>query len=132
MAVMPETWTEMRSDDFRREVGRRFDQVDRQLTDVNHRLDQVDQRFDQVDQCFQDVDQRFDATDRRFDATDQRLDRIETEVHALRSEVIGEFRAIRAEMGAMHRSFVQFAYAALATIFLGACGFITTLITIQG
>jgi hypothetical protein len=43
VAVMArEAWTDERLDDFRSDVGRRFDQVDQ-------RFDRVDQRFDRVE-----------------------------------------------------------------------------------
>ncbi len=60
MEAMRESWTDARLDDFRADVGRRFDEVDR--------------RFDKVDKRFGKVDERFDKVDRRFDETNQRMD----------------------------------------------------------
>ena len=60
-------------EDFRAEVGRRFDGVDQ-------RLDGVDQRFDGVDQRFDGINQRFDGVDERFDGVTQRLDSLDANV----------------------------------------------------
>jgi hypothetical protein len=69
MELMRESWTDERLDDFRGEVGHRFD----------------------------GVEQRFDAVDKRFDGIDQRLDRVETSIQLQREELGGEIRDLRAE-----------------------------------
>lgn len=101
MAAMPKRWTELPIDDFRRNVGRRFDRVDH----------------------------RFDLVDQRFAAGDQRFDRVESLIHVLRSETIAEFRAIRAEMAALNRTFVQVAVGSVVTILVGFGATIVTLAT---
>ena len=53
MAVMRQSWTDDRLDDFR---------------------ERVDERFDAVDRRFDAVDKRFDGIDRRLDRLDERLD----------------------------------------------------------
>ncbi len=51
MAVMRQSWTDDRLDDFRAEVGQRFDRVERELHDL--RMDtkagfeRMDERFDE-------------------------------------------------------------------------------------
>jgi hypothetical protein len=47
MEAMRESWTDARLDDFREDVGRRFDEVDK-------RFDKVDERFDRVDKRMED------------------------------------------------------------------------------
>jgi hypothetical protein len=46
MAVMPEDWIEMPSDDFPRQVGRHFGEVYRRLDGVDQRLDGMEKRLD--------------------------------------------------------------------------------------
>jgi hypothetical protein len=46
MEVMRQSWTDERLDDFRGEVGRRFDQVDRQFAQVDQRFDRVERSID--------------------------------------------------------------------------------------
>jgi hypothetical protein len=54
MEAMRENWTDERLDDFRFDVGRRFDEVDRQF-------DKVDLRFDKVDHELHRVNDRLDG-----------------------------------------------------------------------
>ena len=54
MEAMRESWTDERLDDFRADVGRRFDEVDR-------RFDEVDRRFDRVDHELHRVNDRLDG-----------------------------------------------------------------------
>ncbi len=72
MEAMRQSWTDERLDDFREDVGRRFDEVDRRFDEVDRRFDKVDERFDKVDERFDKVNARMDAgfarIDARFDA----------------------------------------------------------------
>ena len=78
MAVMPQSWTDERLDDFRAEVG--------------HRFDAVDQRFDRVEREIQGlrVEMRTEFVAIRGDA--------KAESTALRGEMRNEFAALRREM----------------------------------
>lgn len=46
MEAMRQSWTDEHLDDFRVDVGRRFDVVDRRFDKVDARLDQIDAKFD--------------------------------------------------------------------------------------
>jgi hypothetical protein len=54
MEAMRQSWTDERLDDFRGDVGRRFDEVDR-------RFDKVDKRFDKIDVELHRINDRLDA-----------------------------------------------------------------------
>ncbi|HEY0390914.1 MAG TPA: hypothetical protein VGC63_04310 [Solirubrobacterales bacterium] len=87
---MRESWTDVRLDDFRGDVDRRFDEVDR----------------------------RFNEVDRRFDKVDQRFDKVEGEVRELRSEMKAGFETINRTMVhgvvALSASFIA-GFAAIVT-----------------
>jgi predicted nucleic acid-binding Zn-ribbon protein len=63
--------------------------------------ERVDLGFKHVDERLVQIDRRFEEVDRRFEQIDLRFDRVESEVHDLRSEMKGEFRGIRDEIGKM-------------------------------
>jgi hypothetical protein len=67
MAVMRESWTDERLDDFRAETARRFDTLERQMRDG----------FERIDARFERGDDRFDRIDARFDRIDERLDSVQ-------------------------------------------------------
>jgi uncharacterized sporulation protein YeaH/YhbH (DUF444 family) len=54
MEAMRESWTDERLDDFRGDVGQRFDKVDQ-------RFDRVDKRFDKIDVELHRINDRLDA-----------------------------------------------------------------------
>jgi len=81
MHLMRESWTDERLDDFRGEVGHRFDEVDRRFSAVDKRFDEIDKRFDKVDERFEKVDQRFE--------------RIEGELREFRTEVHDSFMELQ-------------------------------------
>lgn len=66
MAVMRQSWTDERLDEFGKRMDERFDHVDR-------RFEEVDRRFQDVDRRFEDVDRRFGEVNRRLDGIDDRL-----------------------------------------------------------
>lgn len=65
MEAMRQSWTDERLDDFREDVGRRFDEVDRRFEEVDRRFDKVDER---MEAGFARMDAKFDAINAKFDA----------------------------------------------------------------
>ncbi|HEV7615658.1 MAG TPA: hypothetical protein VGO36_05460 [Solirubrobacterales bacterium] len=65
MAVMRESWTDERLDDFRGRVEHRFDEVDRRFDEVDRRFDRLEARSDRleskVDHGFARIDGRIDS-----------------------------------------------------------------------
>jgi hypothetical protein len=77
MAVMRESWTDERLDDFRAETARRFGTLEGQMRDG---FDRVDARFEQVDARFERIDARFDRVDDRFERIELRLDAVQRSI----------------------------------------------------
>lgn len=75
----------------------------------------VDHRFDVVDQRFEQVDRRFDEVDRRFGEVDRRFDKVDTELHRINDR-----------LDDLHRTLLQFAGGAIATLIAGIAGLIAT------
>lgn len=69
-------------EDLRRDMVRRFEQVDR-------RFEQVDQRFEQMDRRFEQMDQRFEQMDRRLDQMDVRLELMERRIDSNDQRFLG-------------------------------------------
>ncbi|MBK5219032.1 MAG: hypothetical protein JJE35_04505 [Thermoleophilia bacterium] len=49
MAVMRQSWTDERLDEFGKRMDERFDHVDRRSEDVDRRFGEVNQRLDRID-----------------------------------------------------------------------------------
>lgn len=62
--------------------------------------------------------------------TDERLDDLNERVDTGFREMREEFRAVRSEIGGLNRTIVQFAFALVATVFLGFMGTIAALVTL--
>jgi len=77
------------------------DRLDALSEKVDLGFQHVDERLAQIDRRFEEVDRRFEQIDQRFEQIDQCFDRVESEVHDLRSEMKGEFRGVRDEIGKM-------------------------------
>jgi predicted nuclease with TOPRIM domain len=65
---------ELREDTTKQIIELRKD-MDRKFEQVEERFKQVDKRFEQVDKRFEQVDKRFEQVDKRFDAIIARMDR---------------------------------------------------------
>jgi len=63
--------------EFKISIERRFEQVDEKITDfkkdVDKRFEQVERRFEQVDKRFEQVDKRFEQVDKRFEQVDEKI-----------------------------------------------------------
>ena len=90
MDAMRESWTDERLDDFRADVGHRFDRVDREIRDLRVEMkagfEKIDKRFKEMEAKF---DARFAKSDERFEKFDERFERM----HRLIIAVGGSFIA---------------------------------------
>jgi hypothetical protein len=64
MEAMRKSWTDERLDDFRAEVGRRFDEVDHRFDEVDRRFGEVYRHFDKVEHELHRVNDRLDGLHR--------------------------------------------------------------------
>lgn len=99
MEPLRQSWTDDRLDDFRVEVGQRFDAIDR--------------KFDAIDRKFEAVDRKFEVVDQRFEGMDERLARVDTDL-----------RELRGEIHAMQRTMVQIGGSMMITFVIGFAGLI--------
>jgi len=69
--------------DLKRDMERRFEQVDVRFVDLKQ---DMDKRFEQVDKRFEQVDKRFEQVDKRFDSIESKLDtlidKVDTKIDA--------------------------------------------------
>ncbi len=74
--------------DFKRDMYRRFDDVDRKFDDVDRRFDEVDRKFDEVYKRFGQIDKRFEQMDKRFEQLEAEIKFMSHELMSIKSDII--------------------------------------------
>ncbi len=67
-------------EDFRKETGERFDEMD-------YKFEIVFEKFDEIDAQFNKVDERFNKVDERFDNVDAQFNNVKDELYIIRNEL---------------------------------------------
>ena len=78
--------------------------VEQRLSNLEERmtaLERLPERMDRLDGRMDGLDHRMDRLDGRMDGLDHRMDRLESEAVQLRTEMRGEFAAVRSEIAAV-------------------------------
>ena len=70
--------------EFRKDVDRRFKQVDSVILEFKK---DVDRRFDEVNKKFEQVDKRFEQVDKRFEQIDKKIENLSQNIQDLTLEI---------------------------------------------
>lgn len=81
--LLRETFT-----DFKRDMYRRFDDVDRKFDDIDRRFDEVDRKFGEVYKRFEQIDKRFEQMDKRFEQLEAEIKFMSHELMSIKSDII--------------------------------------------
>ncbi len=79
--------TNLRINDLKTEIERRFENVDKRFEDVDKRFENVDKRFENVDKRFENVDKRFENVDKRFEDLYSKFDEVKIEIREIKIDL---------------------------------------------